>query len=37
MLKQSNLISYRDLMNEGIFDIIADTLQNQDKKIVLTG
>ncbi|XP_011010052.1 PREDICTED: serine/threonine-protein phosphatase 4 regulatory subunit 3 isoform X3 [Populus euphratica] len=35
MVQQLRL--FRDLMNEGIFDIIADTLQNQDKKIVLTG
>lgn len=28
---------YRDLMNEGIFDIITDVLQSQDKKLVLTG
>ncbi|XP_061975617.1 uncharacterized protein LOC133697211 isoform X1 [Populus nigra] len=35
MVQQLRL--FRELMNEGIFDIIADTLQNQDKKIVLTG
>ncbi|KAF9674254.1 hypothetical protein SADUNF_Sadunf10G0108300 [Salix dunnii] len=35
MVQQLRL--FRDLMNEGIFDIIADTLQSQDKKIVLTG
>lgn len=28
---------YRDLMNEGIFDIITDVLQSEDKKLVLTG
>ncbi|XP_022955487.1 serine/threonine-protein phosphatase 4 regulatory subunit 3-like isoform X2 [Cucurbita moschata] len=28
---------FRDLMNEGIFDIITDVLQSQDKKFVLTG
>ncbi|KAK7246311.1 hypothetical protein RIF29_41175 [Crotalaria pallida] len=28
---------FRDLMNEGIFDIVADVLQSQDKKLVLTG
>ncbi|KAK4354973.1 hypothetical protein RND71_027167 [Anisodus tanguticus] len=28
---------FRDLVNEGIFDIIADVLQSQDKKLVLTG
>ncbi|KAA8527388.1 hypothetical protein F0562_034897 [Nyssa sinensis] len=27
----------RDLVNEGIFDIIADVLQSQDKKLVLNG
>lgn len=27
----------RDLMNEGIFDIVTDVLQSQDKKLVLTG
>ncbi|CAJ1940879.1 unnamed protein product [Sphenostylis stenocarpa] len=26
-----------DLMNEGIFDVVTDVLQNQDKKLVLTG
>ncbi|KAJ6718565.1 ATP SYNTHASE GAMMA-RELATED [Salix purpurea] len=35
MVQQLRL--FRDLMNEGIFDIIADTLQSEDKKIVLTG
>ncbi|XWS14172.1 hypothetical protein CRYUN_Cryun36dG0100600 [Craigia yunnanensis] len=28
---------FRGLMNEGIFDIITDALQSQDKKLVLTG
>ncbi|KAF7813567.1 serine/threonine-protein phosphatase 4 regulatory subunit 3-like isoform X3 [Senna tora] len=28
---------FRDLMNEGIFDIVTDVLQSQDKKLVLTG
>lgn len=28
---------FRDLVNEGIFDIIADVLESQDKKLVLTG
>eukprot|EP00262_Sarcandra_glabra_P022238 TRINITY_DN9807_c1_g1_i1.p1 TRINITY_DN9807_c1_g1~~TRINITY_DN9807_c1_g1_i1.p1 ORF type:complete len:677 (+),score=95.85 TRINITY_DN9807_c1_g1_i1:98-2032(+) len=28
---------FRDLVNEGIFDIITDTLQSQDKRLVLTG
>ncbi|KAM3199357.1 serine/threonine-protein phosphatase 4 regulatory subunit 3 isoform X2 [Capsicum annuum] len=28
---------FRDLVNEGIFDIIADVLQSEDKKLVLTG
>ncbi|CAK9138917.1 unnamed protein product [Ilex paraguariensis] len=28
---------FRDLVSEGIFDIIADVLQSQDKKLVLTG
>lgn len=32
-----NLNSCRDLMNEGIFDIVTDALQSQDKKLVLTG
>ncbi|KAH1209067.1 Serine/threonine-protein phosphatase 4 regulatory subunit 3 [Glycine max] len=26
-----------DLMNEGVFDIVTDVLQSQDKKLVLTG
>ncbi|XP_019462469.1 PREDICTED: serine/threonine-protein phosphatase 4 regulatory subunit 3-like isoform X2 [Lupinus angustifolius] len=28
---------FRDLMNEGIFDVVSDVLQYQDKKLVLTG
>jgi len=24
-------------MNEGIFDVVTDVLQSQDKKLVLTG
>ncbi|XP_051129989.1 uncharacterized protein LOC127250646 isoform X2 [Andrographis paniculata] len=28
---------FRDLVNEGIFDIIADVLQSEDYKLVLTG
>ncbi|KAF8394654.1 hypothetical protein HHK36_020870 [Tetracentron sinense] len=28
---------FRDLMNEGIFDIITDTLQSEDNRVVLTG
>lgn len=35
MVQQLRL--FRDLMNEGIFDVIANVLQNQDKKLVLTG
>lgn len=35
MVQQLRL--FRDLMNEGIFDIITEALQNQDKKLVLTG
>lgn len=27
----------RDLMNEGVFEIITDILQSQDKKLILTG
>ncbi|KAK9161723.1 hypothetical protein Syun_008064 [Stephania yunnanensis] len=30
-------ISIRDLVNEGIFDIITDVLQSEDKNLVLTG
>lgn len=25
------------MMNEGIFDIVTDVLQSQDKKLVITG
>jgi protein phosphatase-4 regulatory subunit 3 len=35
MVQQLRL--FRDLMNEGIFDIISYVLQSQDKKLVLTG
>lgn len=35
MVQQLQL--FRDLMTEGVFDIITDTLQSQDKKLVLTG
>nr|XP_048321450.1 serine/threonine-protein phosphatase 4 regulatory subunit 3-like isoform X2 [Ziziphus jujuba var. spinosa] len=35
MVQQLRL--FRDLMNEGILDIIIDALQSQDKKLVLTG
>ncbi|KAK6138792.1 hypothetical protein DH2020_027469 [Rehmannia glutinosa] len=28
---------FRDLVSEGIFDIIADVLQSEDKKLMLTG
>ncbi|CAA3029309.1 serine threonine- phosphatase 4 regulatory subunit 3 [Olea europaea subsp. europaea] len=28
---------FRDLLSEGILDIVADVLQNEDKKLVLTG
>ncbi|KAL6990056.1 hypothetical protein U1Q18_015805 [Sarracenia purpurea var. burkii] len=35
MVQQHRL--FRDLVNEGIFDIIGDVLQNQDKKLVLIG
>ncbi|GAU37451.1 hypothetical protein TSUD_206870 [Trifolium subterraneum] len=35
MVQQLRL--FRDLMNEGIFDIVSDVLQSQDKKLVLTG
>ncbi|XP_021906864.1 serine/threonine-protein phosphatase 4 regulatory subunit 3 [Carica papaya] len=35
MVQQLRL--FRDLMNEGIFDIITDVLQSEDKKLVLTG
>ncbi|KAE8714222.1 putative protein translocase [Hibiscus syriacus] len=35
MVQQLQL--FRDLINEGIFDIITDALQSRDKKLVLTG
>ncbi|XP_022138259.1 serine/threonine-protein phosphatase 4 regulatory subunit 3-like isoform X2 [Momordica charantia] len=35
MVQQLRL--FRDLMNEGIFDIITDVLQSGDEKLVLTG
>ena len=35
MVQQLRL--FRDLMNEGIFDIVSDVLQSPDKKLVLTG
>ncbi|KAM3338171.1 serine/threonine-protein phosphatase 4 regulatory subunit 3 isoform X1 [Capsicum galapagoense] len=35
MVQQVRLL--RDLVNEGIFDIIVDVLQNPDKKLVLMG
>ncbi|KAG5132749.1 hypothetical protein JHK82_023937 [Glycine max] len=35
MVQQLRL--FWDLMNEGIFDIVTDVLQSQDKKLVLTG
>ncbi|WCJ23354.1 Serine/threonine-protein phosphatase 4 regulatory subunit 3 [Euphorbia peplus] len=35
MVQQLRL--FRDLMAEGIFDIITETLQSQDNKLVLTG
>ncbi|KAL2530625.1 hypothetical protein Fot_23226 [Forsythia ovata] len=35
MVQQLRL--FRDLVSEGIFDIIADVLQSEDKKLVLTG
>ncbi|XP_035548314.1 serine/threonine-protein phosphatase 4 regulatory subunit 3-like isoform X2 [Juglans regia] len=35
MVQQLRL--FRDLMNEGIFDIVADALQSEDKNLVLTG
>ncbi|XP_012573387.1 uncharacterized protein [Cicer arietinum] len=35
MVQQLRL--FRDLMNEGIFDIVGDVLQSEDKKLVLTG
>ncbi|KAK7264697.1 hypothetical protein RJT34_32307 [Clitoria ternatea] len=35
MVQQLRL--FRDLMNEGIFDVVTNVLQSQDKKFVLTG
>ncbi|KNA15844.1 hypothetical protein SOVF_094540 [Spinacia oleracea] len=35
MVQQLRL--FRDLVNEGLFDIISDILQSEDKRIVLTG
>ncbi|GMP76377.1 hypothetical protein CsSME_00033083 [Camellia sinensis var. sinensis] len=35
MVQQQRL--FRDLVNEGIFDIMAEVLQSQDKKLVLIG
>ncbi|KAG5096600.1 hypothetical protein JHK82_046454 [Glycine max] len=35
MVQQLRL--FRDLMNEGIFDVVTNVLQSQDKKLVLTG
>ncbi|KAK7363499.1 hypothetical protein VNO77_05643 [Canavalia gladiata] len=35
MVQQLRL--FRDLMNEGIFDVVTNILQSQDKKLVLTG
>ncbi|RVW99090.1 Serine/threonine-protein phosphatase 4 regulatory subunit 3 [Vitis vinifera] len=35
MVQQLRL--FRDLVNEGIFDIVSDALQSQDKRLVLTG
>ncbi|XP_004487777.1 uncharacterized protein [Cicer arietinum] len=35
MVQQLRL--FRDMVNEGIFDIVADVLRSQDKKLVLTG
>ncbi|XP_047153636.1 serine/threonine-protein phosphatase 4 regulatory subunit 3-like isoform X3 [Vigna umbellata] len=35
MVQQLRL--FRDLMNEGIFDVVTDVLQSEDKKLVLTG
>ncbi|KAJ1383279.1 hypothetical protein SESBI_43507 [Sesbania bispinosa] len=36
-IKMDTNSEYLDLMNEGIFDIVTNVLQNQDKKLVLTG
>lgn len=35
MVQQHRL--FRDLVNEGLFDIISDILQSEDKRLVLTG
>ncbi|GMP57052.1 hypothetical protein CsSME_00021296 [Camellia sinensis var. sinensis] len=35
MIQQQRL--FRDLVNEGLFDIMVDVLQSQDKKLVLIG
>ncbi|KAG5023806.1 hypothetical protein JHK85_020148 [Glycine max] len=35
MVQQLRL--FRELMNEGIFDVVTNVLQSQDKKLVLTG
>ncbi|CAL1397379.1 unnamed protein product [Linum trigynum] len=35
MVQQLRL--FRDLVNEGLFDVVTDALQNEDKKLVLTG
>lgn len=35
MVQQLRL--FRDLVNEGIFDIIADALQSEDNRLILTG
>ncbi|VFQ65123.1 unnamed protein product [Cuscuta campestris] len=35
MVQQLRL--FKDLVNEGIFDIVSDVLQSQDKKLILTG
>ncbi|XP_019180538.1 PREDICTED: serine/threonine-protein phosphatase 4 regulatory subunit 3 isoform X2 [Ipomoea nil] len=35
MVQQLRL--FKDLVDEGIFDIVSDVLQSQDKKLVLTG
>ncbi|XP_021774116.1 serine/threonine-protein phosphatase 4 regulatory subunit 3-like isoform X2 [Chenopodium quinoa] len=35
MVQQLRL--FRDLVNEGLFDIISDILQSEDKRLVLTG
>ncbi|KAG5555230.1 hypothetical protein RHGRI_012688 [Rhododendron griersonianum] len=33
----SNIVAWMDLVTEGIFSIVGDVLQNQDKKLVLIG